>query len=237
LKADGKRSKVLVPGCGKGYDVALFASWGYDAYGLEVSEHAALAAREYVEGGGEAAKSGDNATKDDKIGRGVMKVVVGDYFEDGWFGECGANGVGEFDVIYDNTVSRLLFTTVIEAARADGLQQFLCALPPDLRPRWAKRTVSLLAPKGSLICLEFPTHKPAASAGPPWSLPPTVHVELLKQPGEDISYDDKGVVVATDRSETAQALVRVAHYTPKRTHGVGVVNGVVRDCVSVWKHK
>ncbi|KAH7082809.1 S-adenosyl-L-methionine-dependent methyltransferase [Paraphoma chrysanthemicola] len=214
---DGKRLKALVPGCGRGYDVALFASWGYDAYGLEVSEHAALAAREYLEGSGEAAKSGDNATKDGKTGRGVAKVVVGDYFDDGWLGQAGVNGVGEFDVIYDNT--------------------FLCALPPDLRPRWAHRTASLLSPSGALVCLEFPTHKPAASAGPPWSLPPTVHVELLKRPGEDIKYNDTGVVVATDRPESAQALVRVAHYTPKRTIGPGVVNGVVRDCVSVWRHK
>jgi methyl halide transferase len=95
----------------------------------------------------------------------------------------------------------------------------------------------LLSPTGVLICLEFPTHKPAASQGPPWSLPPTVHAELLKRPGEEIEYNDAGVVVATDREESADALVRIAHYVPKRTHGVGVINGVVRDCVSVWKHK
>ncbi|KAF2029573.1 S-adenosyl-L-methionine-dependent methyltransferase [Setomelanomma holmii] len=217
LRSEGKRLKALVPGCGKGYDVALFASWGYDAYGLEVSEHAALAARKYLGGEDAGAETEDNKTKDDKIGRGVMEVVVGDYFDDGWSSETGVSSVGEFDVIYDNT--------------------FLCALPPDLRPRWAERTASLLAPNGILICLEFPTHKPVASAGPPWSLPPTVHQELLKQPGKDISYDDKGAVVATDRPESAQALVRVAHWVPKRTHPVGVVNGIVRDCVSVWKHK
>jgi hypothetical protein len=96
---------------------------------------------------------------------------------------------------------------------------------------------SLLAPDSVLVCLEFPTHKPAASAGPPWSLPPTVHQELLKNPGEDIMYDDKGVVVATDRKEGDKALVRVAHWTPKRTHNIAVINGVVRDCVSVWRHK
>lgn len=87
-----------------------------------------------------------------------------------------------------------------------------------------------------LICLEFPTHKPATSGGPPWSLPPTVHAELLKRPGEEISYD-KGVVVKTDRPEGEDALVKVAHYTPKRTHNVGVVQGIVRDCVSMWRHK
>jgi hypothetical protein len=117
--------------------------------------------------------------------------------------------------------------------------QFLCALPPELRAKWALRTVSLLkkSPDSVLICLEFPTHKPASSGGPPWSLPPTVHAELLKRPGDEITYDDKEVVVATERPEAENALVRVAHYTPQRTHGVGLVNGVVRDSVSIWRHK
>ena len=88
-----------------------------------------------------------------------------------------------------------------------------------------------------LICLEFPTHKPASSGGPPWSLPPTVHAELLKQPGQEILYDDIGVVVETNRPEAKDALARVAHYTPQRTHTVGVINGIVRDCVSIWRHK
>jgi hypothetical protein len=115
--------------------------------------------------------------------------------------------------------------------------QFLCALPPSLRPRWAARMSQLLSPTGILICLEFPTHKPASSGGPPWSLPPTVHLELLKRPGEDIQYNDEGVVVATTREEAGNALVRAAHWTPKRTHDVAVIKGVVRDCVSVWRHK
>lgn len=115
--------------------------------------------------------------------------------------------------------------------------QFLCALPPALRPQWARRVSELLAPGGVLICLEFPTHKPASSGGPPWSLPPTVHAELLKRPGEEISYDEAGVVVATEREAGEGALERVAHYVPSRTHDVGVVKGVVRDCVSVWRHR
>lgn len=44
------------------------------------------------------------------------------------------------------------------------------------------------------------------------------------------------MVVATDRSAGEGALVRVAHYVPQRTHDVGVIKGVVRDCVSVWRH-
>lgn len=96
----------------------------------------------------------------------------------------------------------------------------------------------LLSRSGALICLEFPTHKLASSGGPPWSLPPTVHLELLKWPGKDISYDSSGLVVETDGARKSErALVRVAHYVPMRTHGMGIIDGVVRDCVSVWRHE
>ena len=59
----------------------------------------------------------------------------------------------------------------------------------------------------------------------------------MKRPGDDMTYDKEGVVMATDRDESDNALVRVAHWTPKRTHNIAVINGVVRDCVSVWRHK
>jgi hypothetical protein len=94
----------------------------------------------------------------------------------------------------------------------------------------------LLAPDGMLICLEFPTHKPLASGGPPWALSPATYTELFKQPGQDIMYDAAGKAVQTDRPNGPGALTRVAHYTPQRTHPVGVVQGVVRDFVSVWRH-
>lgn len=63
-----------------------------------------------------------------------------------------------------------------------------------------------------------------------------MHLELLKRPGEDVVYDKDGVVVETQREEAGNALKRVAHWVPGRTHGVGVVQGVVRDCVSLWRH-
>ncbi|KAF1837646.1 hypothetical protein BDW02DRAFT_595317 [Decorospora gaudefroyi] len=186
LTLDGKRRRVLVPGCGKGYDVALFAAHGYDAYGLEVSVHAAEAARKYLTSEG--------------TGPGPL----------------------------------------------EGEYKFLCALPLSLRPKWAARMRGLLRRPASskqrntggvLICLEFPTHKPASSGGPPWSLPPLVHDELLKRPGQDIVYGEDGVVQKSDREESEDALVKVAHYTPKRTHEVGIIKGVIRDCVSMWRHK
>src|SRR4051812_18530334 len=95
----------------------------------------------------------------------------------------------------------------------------------------------LLAPTGILICLEFPTHKPLLSGGPPFALPSAVYEELFKRPGEEISYDDAGKVVNSDKSESEKALVRVGYWKPARTHQVGIINGEVKDFVSVWKHK
>lgn len=99
--SNGKRRKrVLIPGCGKGYDVLLFASFGYDAYGLEVSENALKAAKEL------AASEGDKyPARSADVGAGSVAYVSGDFFKDGWVNQvCGGDGQG-FDIIYDYTVS------------------------------------------------------------------------------------------------------------------------------------
>jgi hypothetical protein len=102
LKDDGSRRKALVPGCGKGYDVALLASWGYNAYGLEVSSHAADGATKYLAEPGPGPLEGEYKVKDEKVGTGVKKCLIGDFFEDAWIKEIG--GESRFDLIYDNTV-------------------------------------------------------------------------------------------------------------------------------------
>ena len=45
-KGGTRRKRALLPGCGRGYDVLLLASFGYDVYGLEVSESAVERCRE-----------------------------------------------------------------------------------------------------------------------------------------------------------------------------------------------
>jgi SAM-dependent methyltransferase len=127
LKDDGKRRRVLVPGCGKGYDVALFAAYGYDAYGLEVSSHAADAARKYLEEPRKGPLEGEYAVMDEKIGRGAMRVVCGDYFKDGWLGDVeGWESDEGFDIIYDNTVSEALHVAcgMCLAACTDAMDSF-----------------------------------------------------------------------------------------------------------------
>jgi SAM-dependent methyltransferase len=97
LKSDGSRKRALVPGCGKGYDVHLFAAYGYDAYGLEVG-YAVEAARRFAP---EADTKEEYRARDAGVGKGKVEFVQGDFFAKDW--EQGIGG-GGFDVIYDYTV-------------------------------------------------------------------------------------------------------------------------------------
>ena len=92
-----RRKKAFVPGCGRGYDVLLLASFGYDALGLEVSESAVKRCFEEKE------KHGDKyPAKDPSIGTGHIDFVEGDFFKDDWIARA---SIQQFDLIYDYTVS------------------------------------------------------------------------------------------------------------------------------------
>ncbi|CAD6567119.1 MAG: hypothetical protein ASARMPRED_000506 [Alectoria sarmentosa] len=201
-----RRKRALVPGCGKGYDVLLLASFGYDASGLEVSETAVK--RCYEE---QKANGLKYPARDESSGAGAVKFMRGDFFGTDWM--INIEGDGKFDLIYDYT--------------------FLSALPPSLRPDWALRMAQLLAFKGNLICVEFPSAKDPLIGGPPFALPPQVYTEHLAHPGKELPYDEKGHVkggVSGPRSPVA--LTRVAHWQPERTHEIG--KG--QDWVSIWRY-
>jgi SAM-dependent methyltransferase len=100
IQEGGKRKRALVPGCGRGYDVLLLASFGYDAYGLEISETAVKRCREEQE---KAEKEGRYPAKDEKVGRGKITFINGDFFDGGTWTDREA-GRGEWDLIYDYTV-------------------------------------------------------------------------------------------------------------------------------------
>lgn len=203
-----QRKKALVPGCGRGYDVLLLASYGYDAYGADVSQTAIDACNKLNQD--QAEDTAKYPIKDAAIGRGSRNFLLADFFNDDLTSHTGGS---KFDVIYDYT--------------------FLCAIPPQLRPKWAARMSSLLAPGGSLICLEFPLAKSPALGGPPHGLSSDLYVQLFKRPGEDVKYGDDGYVVSEDRELDSQSdLVRAAHWQPERTHQVG--KGT--DMISIWKH-
>lgn len=93
-----RRKRALVPGCGMGYDVYLFAAYGYDAFGLEGSANAVKAAEGF---GADAEKRLEYAAKNGEVGKGAVKFVHGDFYTEEWEKEVG----GSFDVIYDYTVS------------------------------------------------------------------------------------------------------------------------------------
>lgn len=93
------RRKALVPGCGRGVDVLLLASFGYDAYGLEYSASAVEECKKE-----EAEDRSWSRVRDETVGRGKVTFVQGDFFDDAWLQkmEVPLNG---FDIIYDYTVS------------------------------------------------------------------------------------------------------------------------------------
>lgn len=97
-----QRKKALVPGCGKGYDVLLLASFGYDAFGLEVSEAAVKRCYEEQEANGN-----NYPVRDESLGAGAVKFIHGDFFSTDWM--TNIEGNGKIDLIYDYTVGRLFF--------------------------------------------------------------------------------------------------------------------------------
>ncbi|KAI9750786.1 MAG: hypothetical protein M4579_006307 [Chaenotheca gracillima] len=211
-----RRKRALVPGCGRGYDVLLLASFGYDAYGLDVSESAIKQCREFAK-----QRAGDypprTIMENGEGGVGTITFVAGDFFKDAWVKEVlGEDGTGKFDLIYDYT--------------------FLSALPPDLRPAWSLRCSQLLSaqPVGHLICVEFPTYKDPSTKGPPFGLPPKVYVGHLSHPGKNLPYDDQDNLLESQiHGETQDGLDRIAHWQPERTHEIG--KGT--DWVSIWRHR
>ncbi|SPO02436.1 uncharacterized protein DNG_05109 [Cephalotrichum gorgonifer] len=204
---DRHRPRALVPGCGKGYDVAMLALHGLDVVGLEISEKGAEVARAYAEteladphdynfGGAESITLG---------GAGEAQVIAGDFFKRDW--EAGASVGDGFDLIYDYT--------------------FLCALHPNMRKDWARRMEELLSPSGILVCLEFPLFKEPSEPGPPWPLK-GVYWNLLAGGGNGLVCD------GTEGTDTRKGFfVLDERYKPSRSY----TQGRDTDMISVWRLK
>lgn len=100
-----ERKKALVPGCGRGYDVLLLASFGYDAYGLEVSEKAVQNCI------WEQSTNGHNyPVQNESAGAGKAVFLQGDFFSNDWTYEVLGSPV--FDLIYDYTVRNLISISI-----------------------------------------------------------------------------------------------------------------------------
>lgn len=95
----GRRLRALVPGCGSGYDVTLLASHGYDALGVDAS---ATAVQHATASSASRLDRPEYAVRNEAIGRGAVKFVAGDFFDDEWWASEGSKE--GFDIIYDYTV-------------------------------------------------------------------------------------------------------------------------------------
>jgi hypothetical protein len=128
ITQDGERRKALVPGCGRGVDVLLFASFGYDAYGLECSAAAVEACKKE-----EKENHSQYRVRDEKVGKGKVTFVQGDFFDDTWLKEIGVPRNG-FDVIYDYTVCILTAAVGLHSVIAIIFSPLvLCVLQRDLQ--------------------------------------------------------------------------------------------------------
>lgn len=118
-RSDGQRKKALVPGCGRGYDVLLLASHGYDAIGLDISESAIKECKVLAEKEGPTYLHG--ATDP-----GTYQFIVGDFFSDNWLKSVGADE-SRFDFVYDYTVSN---ADLAACCRKSPVSTGLCTLSP-----------------------------------------------------------------------------------------------------------
>ncbi|KAM4057611.1 thiopurine s-methyltransferase (TPMT) domain-containing protein [Hirsutella rhossiliensis] len=209
-----RRATALVPGAGRAHDARLLAgTFGYDVW---VLDH-----RQPRRGGGGSGGAGavgeEQWQEEGGEGGGCVTWLAADFFDEDWSRALGSDGSGRFDLVFD--------------------YEFLSALPPDARPRWAKRVSQLLEPRGRLVCLEYPSstssdNKPSG----PWAVSPEAYEALLSAPGEAPSYAPDGAVVSTACSRPrVDALHRLSIIKPTRTHAVGTAeDGSVLDFISVW---
>lgn len=101
-----RRKRALVPGCGRGVDVLLLQSFGYDVVGLEYSESALKACEDFAK-----QHEAEYSVQDEKIGKGSRTFVHGDFYKNDWLDAAGLNKDSTFDLIYDYTVRVFSFET------------------------------------------------------------------------------------------------------------------------------
>jgi methyl halide transferase len=106
------RKTALVPGCGRGYDVLLLASFGFDAHGLDASATAVSEARRNAE-----KADGLEVYKQRGERPGSVAWVESDFFAEQWPHDLGVQD-GKFDLIFDYTVRIICHTYSLRRLRA-----------------------------------------------------------------------------------------------------------------------
>ncbi|MEW5307083.1 MAG: hypothetical protein WDW38_002155 [Sanguina aurantia] len=158
--ASGK--SVLIPGCGRGYDLATFLQAGArQAIGLELSPTAASEANAYL-------SSLPDFREEGQCYFGLANVHQGNFLAP-LSQEVGCSLQGGADVGFDYT--------------------FLCALQRDMHSMWAASWAANIRPGGELVTLMFPVVERMTSSdvGAPWPLTLQRYSQLLLPEFELIS--------------------------------------------------
>lgn len=121
---DGRRKTALVPGCGRGVDVLLLESYGYDAVGLEYSAKAVEECEKFAKERG--------AEYETKVPGGSRKFLRGDFYKDEWLEKLGMNGQ-TFDLIYDYTASGPFALSMDAGSNKTNSSSAQCNHPCDPR--------------------------------------------------------------------------------------------------------
>jgi thiopurine S-methyltransferase len=142
----GRGHRVLVPLCGKSVDLRWLAERGHAVTGVELAERGI---RAFFEEQGLSYQIRDGAALRYEATDLPIAIYHGDYF---------ALQASDFEAPFD-----ALFDALFDRAA-------LIALPPQLRPRYAAHTDSLLRAGAErlLVTLEYDQ---AAVEGPPFSVP------------------------------------------------------------------
>lgn len=135
----GSHRRVLVPLCGKTEDLVFLASKGHTVIGVELVEDAVKAFFAEHELTPEVTSHAHHV----QYTAGSISIFAGDYFA------TSPALLGACDALYDRAA--------------------LVALPPELRPRYAQHTRSLLAEHPPVIMVTF-EYDQALLAGPPFSV-------------------------------------------------------------------
>lgn len=136
-------ARILIPGCGSGYEAFLLSEAGFDVLAIDFSEAAVALAKS-------------------NLGRYADRVQLADFFT--------------FD-------AGTGFDVMIERA-------FLCALPPQMRPDYARRSAELVRPGGQLTGFWFFDDTPR---GPPFGIG---EVELQTLLGGGFERESDAAVVS-----------------------------------------
>lgn len=212
----------------------MLALHGFDAYGLEISETAVKEAEKYASA--ELAKPSTyhfGSEQRPAHAPGSVTFFQGDFFTTRWQFEGEIDETTKFDVVYDYTVSRDI-STLNDDEVTNILGQFLCALHPEQRKKWAASMARVTKSGGLLICLEFPLYKDPKLQGPPWGLK-GVHWNLLAEGGDGVitgEVGEDGKERKVDSSEIGD-FRRVLYVKPARSYEVA--KGT--DMVSVYARK